>query len=107
MQAELFSARPRPANALARSETEVLPFPYNNGSSTMRGGSVEKQSIDTQDMLRDALNLLQTALGLLDRAGAPAQIGAHVDLAAHQLAEALAGRVDEPQLISAQGEARH
>jgi hypothetical protein len=74
----------------------------------MRGGNVEKQSIDPQQMLRDALNLLQTALGLLDRAGAPAQIGAHVDLAAHQLGEALANQVDEAELIpSAQGEARH
>lgn len=36
--------------------------------------------------LRDALAHLQAALDLLDRAGAPAQIGAHIDLARHELA---------------------
>ena len=63
--------------------------------------------MDTQDILRDALDHLGIALGLLDLAGAPAQIGAHVDLAAHQLGEALDG-FDEKRLIgSGQGAAPH
>lgn len=37
-----------------------------------------------------ALEHLSTALRLLDEIGAPAQIGAHVDLAVHQLEELLA-----------------
>jgi hypothetical protein len=49
---------------------------------------------DTQErsrqMLRDALDHLQSGLDLLDRAGAPGQIGAHVDLAINQLGNALA-----------------
>ena len=48
---------------------------------------------DTQDRtrqkLKDALHHLQSALDLLDRAGAPGQIGAHVDLAIHQLSGAM------------------
>ena len=37
-----------------------------------------------------ALEHLSTALRLLDQIGAPAQIGAHVDLAVHQLEELVA-----------------
>lgn len=37
------------------------------------------------DMLREARRHLGLALELLDCAHAPAQIGAHVDLAAHQV----------------------
>lgn len=78
----------------------------HNDSSTMRGGNVDKESTDTQDILRNALDHLRLALGLLDRAGAPAQIGAHVDLAAHQLGEALGNGLDKGQLItSGQGAA--
>lgn len=42
-----------------------------------------------QRALRDALDHLRAALELLDRAGAPPQIGAHVDLARHQVERAL------------------
>lgn len=38
-----------------------------------------------------ALNYLTEAIALLDQAGAPPQIAAHVDLAVHQLQEALTG----------------
>ncbi len=38
-----------------------------------------------EQMLESALEQLQAALDLLDRALAPAQIGAHVDLAVCQL----------------------
>ena len=36
-----------------------------------------------------ALDNLHAALDALDRAGAPGHIGAHVDLAAHELSQAL------------------
>lgn len=57
-----------------------------------------------QAMLTDALNLLQSALDLLDEAAAPAQIGAHVDLALHQLGSLLEEAGISP---AAQGLARH
>jgi hypothetical protein len=41
-------------------------------------------------ILLEALASLQSALELLDRASAPAQIGAHVDLAIHDLCAAVA-----------------
>lgn len=41
------------------------------------------------DALTSALAHLHEALALLDKAGAPGQIGAHVDLAAHQLQDLL------------------
>ena len=44
--------------------------------------------MDTEQLLL-ALEHLRTALRLLDQSGAPAQIGAHVDLAIHQLQDAL------------------
>ena len=37
------------------------------------------------EMLSEAAAHLQLALEILDRAAAPAHIGAHIDLAAHQL----------------------
>lgn len=43
----------------------------------------------SHEMLAEAAAHLQSALDLLDRAGAPAQIGAHVDLAAHELHDEL------------------
>ena len=57
-----------------------------------------------QAMLTDALNLSQSALDLLDEAAAPAQIGAHVDLALHQLGSLLEEAGISP---AAQGLARH
>ena len=57
-----------------------------------------------QDLLTDALSLLQSALELLDEAGAPAQIGAHVDLAIHQLGSLLPDAQINP---AAQGTVRH
>lgn len=41
--------------------------------------------VDRDDALSAALAHLREAIALLDEADAPAQIGAHVDLAAHQL----------------------
>lgn len=57
-------------------------------------------------MLGDALELLTSALALLDRAAADAQIGAHVDLAVHQLEFAIGGRaraVSQSQPDAARG----
>lgn len=47
---------------------------------------------DRYERLAEAARHLQSALDLLDSVAAPAQIGAHVDLAVHQLeAEIFAG----------------
>ena len=46
-----------------------------------------------QDKLSDALKHLQLALELLDEVSAPAEIGAHIDLAAHQLGSLLVAEV--------------
>ena len=48
--------------------------------------------IGQRQLLAEALHHLQTALHLLDRSHAAAHIGAHVDLAVHQLQEAIASR---------------
>lgn len=69
---------------------------------------MNRESTDQRQMLRDALDLLQIALDLLDRAAAPAQIGAHVDLAANQLGDVVRAtggveRISAP----AQSVARH
>jgi hypothetical protein len=58
------------------------------------GQALESEPAGLQHMLLEALDLLQAALDLLDRAAAPAQIGAHVDLAIHQLGSAVATEVD-------------
>lgn len=51
-----------------------------------------------EQMLQEGLSLLKSALDLLDRAAAPAHIGAHVDLALHQLASLLSGAPQSCQL---------
>lgn len=49
-----------------------------------------------QDMVRQALAYMTSALELLDRAKAPAQIGAHLDLAICELQDSIM-----PQISSA------
>lgn len=49
----------------------------------------DESDIDRQQMMADALARLQSALELLDRACAPAQIGAQVDMAIEQLQDEL------------------
>lgn len=44
-----------------------------------------------KDELNLALEYLRKALAVLDRVGAPAQIGAHIDLAMHQLQHIIRG----------------
>ena len=56
---------------------------------TSVGARLENET-GLQHMLLEARNFLNAALDLLDRAAAPAQIGAHVDLAIHQLGAAAA-----------------
>ena len=46
------------------------------------------------DMLSEALAAMQSALALLDKAGAPAQIGAHLDLAICQLQDCIESATD-------------
>ena len=50
------------------------------------------ESASDEELLVHALTELQTALDLLDRARAPGHIGAHVDLAIHQLTDAIGAR---------------
>lgn len=42
-----------------------------------------------EEMLRDALGQMQSALDMLDRAKAPAHIGAHLDLAISELQKSI------------------
>lgn len=49
------------------------------------GAYVEQTNSTREQMLIGAVDHLRTALQLLDAAEAPAQIGAHVDLALNQL----------------------
>lgn len=51
---------------------------------------MDNQQTDRLERLTLALNHLRSALEKLDAGGAPAQIGAHVDLAIHQLQDTLA-----------------
>ena len=55
-----------------------------------------------QDVI-DALQHLEAALALLDGAGAPAQIGAHVDLAICQLRDAFAIELEVADIAQADG----
>ena len=43
-----------------------------------------------EDLLREALALMKSALELLDRAAAPAHVGAHLDLAICELESSIA-----------------
>ena len=47
--------------------------------------------IEERQLLHEALQHLQSALDLLDRSSVAAHIGAHVDLAVHQLHETIYG----------------
>jgi hypothetical protein len=58
--------------------------PSQTGTQVMGAGSMNDET-GREQMLRDALNHLQAALSLLDLASAPPHIGAHVDLATHEL----------------------
>jgi hypothetical protein len=49
----------------------------------------DEQVSETHDALTRALSQLRSALDLLDSSKAPAHIGAHVDLAIHQLQDAI------------------
>lgn len=81
-----------PAQVSCRSATEDLPFRPTTAADC-RGTIVEKD-LTRERMLGDAFKLLQSALELLDEAGAPPQIGAHLDLALHQLGSSLMAQHD-------------
>lgn len=59
--------------------------PARREEGSMKG----KDETVARDLLRDAGNHLRSALALLDRAEAPAHVGAHVDFAIHQLEHAI------------------
>ncbi len=47
----------------------------------------------------DALQLIQSSIRLLDRANAPGHIAAHLDLALHQLEDAIEQECGEARLV--------
>ena len=55
--------------------------------------------VDKTPSVNDELNLalehLRKAIAHLDQVGAPAQIGAHIDLATHQLRRVISGDAEE------------
>ena len=55
------------------------------------------QSLTAADMMSAALEHLVAALELLDQCGAPGHIGSHIDLASHQLEEALRSAGEAPR----------
>lgn len=57
-------------------------------------------------LLLEAAVHLRSALERLDAAKAPAQIGAHVDLALHQLEEAVASFSPEDRALSREEQSR-
>ena len=59
---------------------------------------LQDPSCGSQEMLSEALERLRSALALLDSASAPSHIGAHVDLAIHELYSAVAGISAGPAL---------
>ena len=56
-----------------------------------RGSEIVGDREAGDEALRQALALMESALGLLDGAAAPAEIGAHLDLAICQLRNRLVG----------------
>ena len=56
-----------------------------------------EMEVDREELLNDALKHLQAGLDLLDEACAPGHIGAHVDLALHQLAAVIGKKVAAPE----------
>jgi hypothetical protein len=67
----------------------IVVGPLLHHRSEVEGNMNCKSEISRREMLSAAADQLQSALALLDCAEAPAQIGAHVDLASHQLKAAL------------------
>lgn len=66
---------------------------HDRDRNSTNGEAMISDTVDPQ-LLAKAYEELRSALDLLDRASAPAQIGAHADLALHQLRsliQALAG----------------
>lgn len=80
----------------------------NRRYECLGGNHVNSHSTDQQQLLRNALDLLHAALDVLDDAAAPAQIGAHVDLAVHQLSDTLHAMEGGPKITAnEQSLARH
>lgn len=75
--------------------------------SQLRNNSKGDQ-LNKDAAMNDALTLLSNALDLLDRTEAPADVGAHVDLAIHRLQAALAARNNASgQVLSQMGPSTH
>jgi hypothetical protein len=55
-------------------------------------GEPKLKERDRAEQLAEALHLMKEALALLDLAGAPSDVGAHLDLAIDRLSETMAQR---------------
>ncbi len=84
--AGLFEQVPKILISRELSLLNRLPKAYRIVRSLFSGGGqMEDGQKGQRDLLTEAAAHLRLALQLLDAADAPAHIGAHVDLAAHQL----------------------
>ena len=65
----------------------------NSKPASTAGGSA---SPSRESQLAEALQLMQRALGLLDQADEPGDIGAHLDLAINRLSELIERSASKP-----------
>src|SRR2546423_15591228 len=103
------AARLRPSEPQPKSERETS---LQSREVTRYSGAPQQQSEDhvkrdrrsaRAQLYSEALQRLQSAIDMLDRANAPGHIAAHVDLAMHQLQDVIdaeATRAREAQLQS-------
>lgn len=80
---------------------------YHFGGNVVSGEVGIRMKSQSVSMLHDALDHLRLALDLLDGAAAPPQIGAHVDLAIHQLGSIVTEAPKVQPIPIEQGAARH
>jgi len=71
------------------------------------GAKVDKSNSNREEILASAVEHLRSALQLLDSVEAPANIGAHVDLALHQLHAELVDRVNPQSRSTERSTVRH
>lgn len=73
----------------------------------MTGGLIVEREAVNQQQWTIALQRLKSAMEVLDRAQAPAQIAAHVDLAIHQLQDAIDTAAGDAQCTEIDMNAEH
>jgi hypothetical protein len=95
---KLFSGCFKTARADSLSSCKLLRYVANPDLPIARDYyNVDDEVISARRrMLSEALEQLKSALRLLDGSEAPAEIGAHIDLAAHQLELTIAEQLSGP-----------